>query len=83
MLFLSTALAIWLFSSAVTALPRNHTYSVFLHPHHHWHAHTTIEFPNSTAFVNATERWNTNNPPTYAVAVSPAREEDVATAVCG
>ena len=82
MRFSSTALAIWLCSSAVTALPTNNTYSVFLHPDDGWHADTTIEFPNTTAFANVTERWDSFDPPTYAIAVSPASEEDVATAVC-
>jgi hypothetical protein len=46
-----------------------------------WNAHTTISFPNSTAFIDATERWNSFDEPTYSLAITPATEEDVAQAV--
>ncbi|KAI1752351.1 hypothetical protein F4782DRAFT_501516 [Xylaria castorea] len=46
-----------------------------------WSKTTTVEFPGSTAFVNATERWNIFDEPTFAAAVSPATEADVIQAV--
>ncbi|TRX92610.1 hypothetical protein FHL15_006537 [Xylaria flabelliformis] len=46
-----------------------------------WSNATTIEFPGSTAFVNATERWDIFDEPTYAAAISPATEADVVQAV--
>ncbi|KAI0550085.1 FAD-binding domain-containing protein [Xylaria curta] len=46
-----------------------------------WSNATTIEFPGSTAFVNATGRWNIFDEPTYAAAISPATEGDVVQAV--
>ena len=81
MLFLSAVLGAWLCFMTATALPANLS-SVFSHSNNNWHARTTIEFPNSTTFVNATERWNSFDAPTYSVAVTPASEADVATAVC-
>ncbi|OQD81687.1 hypothetical protein PENANT_c026G10445 [Penicillium antarcticum] len=44
-------------------------------------AQTTIIFPNTTAFENATERWNSLGAPSYSVAISPATGDDVARAV--
>lgn len=46
-----------------------------------WSNGTTISFPGSQVFVNATERWSTYEPPTYFAAISPATEGDVAKAV--
>ncbi|KAL4746295.1 hypothetical protein BDW72DRAFT_210556 [Aspergillus terricola var. indicus] len=62
------------------ALPSD-LYSAFTSPTQSWHARTAINFPNTTGFVKATQRWNTLNEPTYRVAVTPAIEEDVARAV--
>jgi hypothetical protein len=46
-----------------------------------WDPKTVISFPNSTQFINVTERWSIFDPPTYSVEISPATEKDVATAV--
>ncbi|EED21270.1 conserved hypothetical protein [Talaromyces stipitatus ATCC 10500] len=46
-------------------------------PVHQWASNTTISFPNTVAFENATERWSIFSPPTYSAAVSPGTEEDV------
>ncbi|KAI1116255.1 FAD-binding domain-containing protein [Nemania sp. NC0429] len=46
-----------------------------------WSPNTTITFPGSDGFVDATERWSVFKEPTYAAAVSPATEKDVAQAV--
>ncbi|KAI1334906.1 hypothetical protein F5Y15DRAFT_399674 [Xylariaceae sp. FL0016] len=46
-----------------------------------WARNTTIEFPGSQAFSNATERWDIYEEPTFAAAVTPGTEEDVAQAV--
>ncbi|KAI1465641.1 FAD-binding domain-containing protein [Daldinia caldariorum] len=47
----------------------------------HWSINTTVSFPGSDSFTNATVRWSTFHQPTYAVAVSPATEADVIQAV--
>ncbi|KAK3936141.1 hypothetical protein QBC46DRAFT_461661 [Diplogelasinospora grovesii] len=72
--------AAWLLSGSVTAHPAD-IYSVFTNPSNNWDAHTTIEFPNSTAFENATERWNTFDEPTFSIAITPGTDADVAKAV--
>jgi len=46
-----------------------------------WAKGTTISFPNSPTFTNATERWTTFDAPTYFAAVSPANEADVVKSV--
>ncbi|KAI0184711.1 hypothetical protein EV127DRAFT_443582 [Xylaria flabelliformis] len=46
-----------------------------------WSSATTVVFPGSAAFVNATERWDIFDEPTYAAAISPATEADVVQAV--
>ncbi|KAI1174361.1 hypothetical protein F4777DRAFT_387046 [Nemania sp. FL0916] len=46
-----------------------------------WSPNTTVEFPGSSSFVNATERWNIYKEPVYAAAVSPATEKDVVQAL--
>lgn len=46
-----------------------------------WSANTTLSFPGSDTFFNATERWSIANQPTYFAAISPATEQDVAQAV--
>ncbi|RFU78524.1 fad binding domain [Trichoderma arundinaceum] len=56
-------------------------YSIFTNPKNTWDSHTTIDAPNTAAFVNATIRWNPFSEPTYAAAISPATEADVAKAV--
>lgn len=66
---------------AVVAAPYD-VYSAFTNSSNTWDPQTTIVFPNSTAFVEATERWNNANELGYAVAITPATEEDVAKAVC-
>ena len=73
-----------LFFRAVTALPfySQYNYSVFTDPSNDWSPQTTIDLPNTTAFDEATERWNNFSGPYYSIAISPAVEEDVAKAVC-
>ncbi|ORY71928.1 uncharacterized protein BCR38DRAFT_480404 [Pseudomassariella vexata] len=46
-----------------------------------WAANTTISFPSSTEFFDATERWTIFRSPTYRAAISPGTEEDVIKAV--
>ena len=46
-----------------------------------WDNRTIISFPQSSTFINSTERWSTYDPPTYLAAVSPATEADVAKVV--
>jgi hypothetical protein len=74
------ALGVWLYLTRASASPAN-PYSAFTDPSNDWSTQTTIDFPNSTAFVNATERWNSFDPPTYSVAITPATDVDVAKAV--
>ncbi|KAI1083648.1 Glucooligosaccharide oxidase [Whalleya microplaca] len=77
---LSVVLRAWLYSAAATALPAD-TYSVFTNSSNHWNAKTAINFPNSTAFANATTRWNSFDGPTYDISITPGSEADVAKAV--
>lgn len=46
-----------------------------------WSTLTTLSFPGSASYTNATERWTTFSAPTYSAAISPATEEDVASVV--
>lgn len=46
-----------------------------------WSANTTISFPSSDAFKEATERWTIANPPTYVAAIRPGTEEDISKVV--
>ncbi|KAH8585692.1 hypothetical protein B0O99DRAFT_646402 [Bisporella sp. PMI_857] len=46
-----------------------------------WSASTVMSFPGTDYFTNATHRWTIAYEPTYAAAISPANEEDVAAAV--
>ncbi|KAL9619842.1 MAG: hypothetical protein Q9160_005582 [Pyrenula sp. 1 TL-2023] len=46
-----------------------------------WSPLTAVSFEGSPTFFNATERWDIYTPPTYSVAISPATEDDVVTAV--
>ncbi|KAI0456759.1 FAD-binding domain-containing protein [Xylaria acuta] len=46
-----------------------------------WSKATKIQFPGSIAFVNATERWDIFDEPTFAAAISPATEADTIQAV--
>lgn len=48
---------------------------------YHWSPKTIISFEGSPEFNNATERWDIYMAPTYRVAISPATETDVVTAV--
>ncbi|KAI0862311.1 hypothetical protein F4860DRAFT_472916 [Xylaria cubensis] len=67
-----------LFANA-TVIQRSDIRSLFTNAK--WSSATAIEFPGSTAFVNATERWDIFDEPTYAAAISPATEADVVQAV--
>ncbi|QYS96959.1 FAD-binding PCMH-type domain-containing protein [Trichoderma simmonsii] len=46
-------------------------------PARQWAANTTVSFPGSTNFDNATERYSIFNQPTYSAAVSPGTEGDI------
>lgn len=47
-----------------------------------WSPDTIVSVQGSPEFENATERWDIYMEPTYSVAISPASEADVVTAVC-
>ncbi|RWA08729.1 hypothetical protein EKO27_g6368 [Xylaria grammica] len=55
--------------------------SILLDPELAWSDQTTITFPNSAGFVEATERWTVFEAPTYQAALQPATEADVIKAV--
>ncbi|KAI0108565.1 Glucooligosaccharide oxidase [Nemania sp. FL0031] len=76
----SAAVGACLYAALATALPAD-VYTAFTRSSNNWNAKTTIEFPNSSLFENVTKRWNNNDVPVFAVAVSPATEADVAKAV--
>ncbi|KAI1456525.1 FAD-binding domain-containing protein [Annulohypoxylon moriforme] len=46
-----------------------------------WSPNTTVSFPDSPEFVNATERWTTFSAPTYSAAISPGTEQDLVTVI--
>ncbi|KAI0469320.1 Glucooligosaccharide oxidase [Xylaria cf. heliscus] len=68
------------FTATATTTPSD-IYSTFINNSTVWDARTTIAFPGSTAFVNATDRWNGYVMPTYSVAITPATEGDVSQAL--
>ncbi|KAL2862192.1 FAD-binding oxidoreductase [Aspergillus lucknowensis] len=74
------ALGLLLCVPSTLALPSD-VYAAFTRPAQGWDAETTINFPNTTGFDEATERWNTLDQPTFRMAITPAVEEDVARAV--
>jgi hypothetical protein len=82
---LSTVFAGLLLSSASTfAGPltyRSDLKSILTNSNITWSAGTVISFPDTPYFTNATHRWTIAHEPTYAAAISPVNEEDVATAV--
>ncbi|KUL86302.1 hypothetical protein ZTR_08597 [Talaromyces verruculosus] len=71
------------FSIPVAALPTpERSFAVDLravltNPVHRWASNTTLSFPGTAAFENATERWSIFSPPTYSAAISPGTEEDI------
>lgn len=46
-----------------------------------WSENTTIAYPGSVDYEDATERWSIYDPPTYSAVVSPGVEADVVQAV--
>lgn len=46
-----------------------------------WASTTTVSFPGSQEFTNATLRWDVFAPPTYSAAISPGTEADVVKSV--
>ncbi|KAI3322751.1 Glucooligosaccharide oxidase [Xylariaceae sp. AK1471] len=76
----SAVLGACLYSAVVTALPAD-THTFFTNSSNAWNAKTTIEFPNSATFENATARWNNNDVPKFAIAITPATEADVVRAL--
>ncbi|KUI74338.1 hypothetical protein VM1G_09891 [Cytospora mali] len=46
-----------------------------------WASTTTVSFPGSQEFTNATLRWDIYAPPTYSAAISPGTEADVVKSV--
>ncbi|KAJ3574146.1 hypothetical protein NPX13_g4463 [Xylaria arbuscula] len=53
-------------------------YKEFLtHPAHLWSTNTTILFPGSSDFEDATARWTVFSPPTYSAAIRPGSEADI------
>jgi hypothetical protein len=55
--------------------------ALLTNPARQWASNTTVSFPSSAAFINATERWSTFSPPTYSAAISPGTEQDVSKVV--
>ncbi|ROV98478.1 hypothetical protein VPNG_08539 [Cytospora leucostoma] len=66
---------------AVTAVPSQSPYSVFTNSSNEWDPQTKFGFPNTTAFTEATTRWNTLIDPSYSIAITPATEDDVVKAL--
>ncbi|TGJ82155.1 hypothetical protein E0Z10_g6607 [Xylaria hypoxylon] len=48
------------------------------HPAHLWSSNTTLSFPGSSGFEDATARWTIFSPPTYRAAIRPGSEADIA-----
>ncbi|KAI8947603.1 hypothetical protein F4801DRAFT_605244 [Xylaria longipes] len=51
--------------------------TLLLNDTHDWSPDTVISYPDSSAFWEATERWDIYAPPSYKIAISPATEADV------
>lgn len=51
------------------------------HPSRAWSPNTTVSFPGSPNFANATQRWSIFSPPTYSAAINPGTEEDISKVV--
>ncbi|KAI1824889.1 Glucooligosaccharide oxidase [Xylaria intraflava] len=79
----SAALGACLYAAAASARPSSspNVLSAFSNSSIAWNSKTKISSPNSASFENATTRWNDNDVPGFAVAVTPATEEDVSRAV--
>lgn len=52
-------------------------------PANGWSVNTTISFPGSAEFEEATERWTIYRPPTYRAAICPGTEDDIIKIVSG
>ncbi|KAI0393715.1 Glucooligosaccharide oxidase [Xylariaceae sp. FL0594] len=67
--------------AAVAAHPADSIQSGFTNRTVVWHSGTSIVFPNSLAFDNATKRWNNYHVPDFAISITPGSDADVAQAV--
>lgn len=70
-------LSVWVHGLNAALIPRANIQSILTNPIRAWSNVTTLSFPDSSEFVDVTERWTTFNPPTYAAAISPGTEEDL------
>lgn len=80
-IFLPLWLSVWVSGLDAAVLRHADIKSVLTNPAQTWSQSTTISFPETAQFVDATERWTMFNPPTYSAAISPGSEEDVIGAV--
>ena len=82
MLLINIAAALTgLWTSLAFAAPTVDLKSLLTAKSNNWAKGTTISFPDSATFENATLRWTTFDEPTYKAAISPATEADVAKSV--
>ncbi|PHH90754.1 hypothetical protein CDD83_2750 [Cordyceps sp. RAO-2017] len=51
--------------------------SLLTDPARAWSANTSVLFPGSPGFADATERWTIFRPPTYRAAIRPGSDEDI------
>ncbi|TIC99758.1 FAD-linked oxidoreductase afoF [Colletotrichum higginsianum] len=77
LLWLPLWLSLCVAGSDAAVVKRVDVKSVLSDPANKWSKKTTLSFPDSAAFIGATERWTVFNPPTYTAAISPATEKDV------
>lgn len=78
---ISAFLGALLCSITVLAAPQGDTYTVLTNSRNRWHKDTSLFFPNSAGFTEATKRYTVFSKPNYVAAIRPGCESDVAKAV--
>ncbi|KAI0505864.1 hypothetical protein F5B22DRAFT_660898 [Xylaria bambusicola] len=73
--------AFWTYPQSAVNHPHFNFEEFLTHPAHLWSANTTISFPGSPNFDDATARWTIFSPPTYNAAIRPGSEADIARVV--
>lgn len=83
-LSLSLSACVSFLASNVAAAPfiRADLRALLTDPAREWSEGTTVAFPGSSEFEDATERWTIFRPPTYSAAIRPGTEEDIGKVVC-
>ncbi|KAI1817111.1 hypothetical protein GGS20DRAFT_99458 [Poronia punctata] len=78
---LTALLTIWLTICGISPGNAQDLGAILTSPSNKWASTTTVSFPGSERFANATLRWDVYAPPTYLAAISPGNEADVVKSV--